>query len=467
MKNRWKKRLFILTIASIIVWLQPCSSLGQNDSSTSLLFAQLMEESAYSLGILAYVYGYPVVEMYWGRYRFTSAFGLNRLYHFPRLADHRSMMRGANNDTLYSLAWVDLSREPVLLHVPDTQGRYYVFQLIDFFTNTFDYVGKRVTGTQEGDYAIVGPGWQGSLPMGIKRINAPTNSVLLLGRTLVYGQDDLPNVNALQELYKLTPLSRWGKNGKDPYQLRKPVRPPIDHWGHPLKFFQILNVGLGENPPPAHDAGLMGLFKIIHVGQGKPFDIDAMDPAIVKGLERAIKIGKQISSARPSTTEQARFGLSIGNIGSYEGDYLSRFAYAIAPGGIGALTPDECIYFGVHVDHEGQTLSGKHSYRLRFEKGTLPPVDAFWSVTIYKLPAFQLVENPISRYSIGDRSKGLKYGQDGSLEIIIQQSPPDGTKQANWLPAPGGDFSLLLRAYMPTTEILDGQWTVPPVSRIE
>jgi len=423
----------------------------------------LTEDQAYQLGTEAYVYGIPLIEMARTRHRMTadpqnpSAFGLNTLVNVFRLAGPNS--RGVvapNVDTLYSVAWLDLRGEPVLLDVPDMAGRYYSFQFMDFFTNSFDYVGRRKTGTAEGRFVIVGPNFKGDLPAGAKIIRSPTPSVWLLGRTLIDGESDLVRLRPLMERYKLTTTGA---------PMTAPTLPQVDP-AEPLSAFAVINAALGENPPPAEDAALLARVAAIGVGPGQVFDPKTVEPAVAEALRRAIR-----DADRQYGTMTARQGVTVdgwvrpaAELGLYGQNF--RLRAVVAKTGLAANTLDESFYFSATADASDQPLSGAHRYVLRFEAADIPPVNAFWSVTLYGPDRF-LIANPIKRYAIGDRTSGLKKGSDGAIEIYIQHEAPGGDKDANWLPAPAGSFALTLRAYEPKQAIMDGRYAPPPVHRAE
>ncbi len=443
---------------------------AQEKAAKPLTREQSSEEYAYTIGVQAYIYGYPLVEMY--RVRYTRVFNpaaknrtpLNQFYHIRQLHDHTATtVIGPNNDTLYSSAWLDLAKEPIVLDVPDTKGRYYVMHFMDFYTNSFAFVGKRATGTKPGSYAITGPGWNGKLPEKLTRIESPTNAVWLLGRTLVDGKDDLPAVHALQDQYLLTPLSSWGKKEK-PNPRPLPDFPAYD-LSEPLTFFELLNVALRENPPPAREAALMSLIGQIGVGPEKSFKVSELDAPTMKGLRRAIEQGQRIVAATEHKAKPVNgWKPPLSHAGRYGDDYL--FRATIAKNALAANSPEEAHNF-LLVSVQDEPLKGNRKYVLRFEKNQMPPVDAFWSLTMYHWPAGFLVDNPIKRYSIGDRTKGLRYGADGALEIFIQHESPGKDKESNWLPAPKGDFALALRCYLPRKTISDGTWKPPPVKQVE
>jgi hypothetical protein len=431
--------------------------------------AVLREEEAYRLGVEAYVYGFPAVEMYRLRYNFAfnpvnqNRTPLNRFRHRRELIDHTyTAVVSPNSDTLYSAAWLDLAREPMVFKVPESAGRYYVFQFLDFYTNNFVCIGTRTGGPKTGTFAIVGPNWKGSLE-GLQRIDAPTNAVLMIGRMLVDQKHDLADVHHFQDQCILTSLETWRQNGHAAVRVER-TWPSFDP-SKPLRFFEFLNIALTENPPPDRDSALLGRFVPIGIGPDRRFEIDKLDPATRKGLLRAIESGKQLVAAQPAAGTYVRgWYLPAKQIGEFGHDYL--FRAQVAARWIFALVPQEAVYVIGEKDDQGQALVGSNHYRLRIEKGQLPPTNAFWSITMYRMPDRLLASNPIKRYSISDRTPGLQFGSDGSLEIHIQHDAPDKSKLSNWLPSPSGEFNLILRAYLPPKEIGEGTWKVPALKRV-
>lgn len=426
----------------------------------------------------AYIYSFPVYEMYRTRYNAVydqnnpARTDLNHFGHKRHLSDYtdRSVTQ-PNNDTLYSSAWLDLSLEPIILSVPDTNGRYYVMPFMDFYTNVFDYVGMRTTGTGAGSYVIVGPDWGGETPAGLPVISSPTNSVWLIGRTLVEGEEDLPNVHAIQDQYQLTPLSVWEGTGEAKVKTDLDNPPPAPDPTDPWNFFQIVNIGMTENPPPSDEASLMSEFAKIGVGPGQTFDPDRFTEEQKEIVLTAMRQARQrdIYKAMSSITVREGFTYLPPNMGNYGKDYYLRAFVALV--GLGALEPVEAVYFGSVTDKDGNPYDARNCYVLRFEKEDLPPVNAFWSLSLYEIAPDgrrYFTKNPINRYSIGDRTEGLKYGSDGSLEIYIQRRPPSEDKVSNWLPAPSSSdaFALNLRCYLPGEPIVNGQYRVPGVERI-
>ena len=461
--------ILVISIISIMMAMgaqKPDSVQGiGSDSNRSL-----MNES-YTIGVQAYIYGLAPVIMQQTEQAMTTMqvpahAPVNHFGHVRQLATpNDTIIVSPNSDTLYSSAWLELGKEPMILHVPDTDGRYYVMQMLDAYTNTFAYVGKRVTGTQEGNYAIVGPDWNGSLPRGVNEIRSPTNTVWVIGRILVNGQNDISNVTALQDQLTLTPLSQYGKPAEDmsgsPGDADK--LQPSASAQEKLKFFEELRVALKNNPPPKGEEALMAVFGTIGLTRNEtPYGSDLI-PAVADGLAQAIPVGQEIINSSWKNLKGNNNGWAYTtDVGAYGFDYLARAA--VAEGGLGANLPEEAVYPKAQTDNEGMPLNGAHNYVIHFEKGKTPPVDAFWSLTMYNASSFMLVDNPLNRYAIGDRTQGLTYNPDGSLDIYIQHDAP--LERSNWLPAPEGDFYLILRMYEPKAEMLDGTYQIPPVKRV-
>ena len=422
-------------------------------------------ERALQIGTQAYIWGYSLVAVKRTLRRFAVRQGvpLNQFVRAQQLATPETKaVVLPNNDTLYASAWLDLRQEPIILHVPDTQGRYYSVQLMDAYTNTFAYVGRRVTGTKEGNYAIVGPAWQGTLPTGVKPIKSPTNTVWGLTRTLVKGEDDLTTARTLQQQYTLTSLSAYG-GGITPQQQVPPSPITQTAESNGLQFYDELGAALQDDPPPEDESPLLRLFAQVGIGLNRRPSQEVKDQATIDGLKQAISEGERLIDQKVSNWGKMVNGWMVNyQIGNYGKDYLLRAATAKAA--LAANTAEESLYFITQVDVTGKPLSGANRYVFRFDPGGLPPVDAFWSLTVYGLDRF-LVANPLNRYSIGDRTKGLQYNADGSLDIYVQHEVPVG-EESNWLPTPADAFYLLFQAYQPRAELLTGAYKVPPVKRV-
>jgi hypothetical protein len=332
---------------------------------------------------------------------------------------------------------------------------------MDAYTNSFAYVGRRVTGTKEGNYAIVGPTWQGILPTNVKVIESPTNTVWSLVRILVEGEDDLPIVRALQQQYTLTSLSKYSGTASSGQVLPSPL--PQANASGSLQFYDELSAAIQVDPPPEEENPLLSLFAQVGIGANRIPSQEIQDQATIDGLKQAILEAERLIDEKVSNLGTMVNGWRVDyKIGTYGKDYLLRAA--IAKTGLAANTPEESVYFRANVDGTGKALSGANQYVLRFIPGHLPPVDAFWSLTSYSSDGF-LVPNPINRYSIGDRTKNLQYNADGSLDIYIQHQVPVG-KESNWLPSPTQGFYLSLRAFQPRADLLTGAYKVPALERV-
>jgi hypothetical protein len=381
------------------------------------------------------------------------------------LGPGKSRVVTPNNDTLYTNAWLDLGAGPLVIDVPDTAGRYYVLGLLDFYTNPFAHIGQRLTGTAARSFVLVPPGWRGEVPAAFDapgaRIEAPTRWLWVIGRILVDGPHDLPALHALQDGFVVRTLADW-QAGAAPRPMAfdpacDPKAPPDA--GH---FAAQVQRALRENPPPARDADRLARYAALglHPDAGALDDTqrDRLQDALARVLPRlrATEAGRAAASgwvAMPPV--EASFG----------DDHWMRALVALKY--IGMLESREATYPLAWHDAAGRALHGSHCYTLRFGPGELPPVEAFWSLTMYDSRDFMLVDNPIDRYAIGDRTPALRHDADGGLTLRIQHAAPaDEAARANWLPAPTGAFYLSLRAYVPRAEMLDGRYALPPLVRI-
>jgi hypothetical protein len=409
----------------------------------------------------AYIWGFPLVLMEWYfELARQNNIPVNRFFAKQHLATPADKTAGPNNDTLYGYAWLDLSDGPQLLHVPDAHDRYYSIQFLDAYANTFAYVGRRATGTKEGTYAIVGPNWKGTLPAGVGRIDAPTNLAIAFTRTLVTSEADLPAANAIHVQYALAPLAAYPT-------IQPPATVadadlslfPLPHFSSlGIDFFDKLATGLETAPPPADDLGSLHRFAKVGIKAGsRPSQIN--DEKIIAVLRDAVPAADgRIKKANYSTTVNGWSGNT--KVTNFIKDPLLRAA--VNQYGPAAHIAEEALYFSAKP--ESGPLNGANKYALKFAGGGLPPVDAFWSLTLYGSD-FALVENPIKRYAIGDRTAGLVYGPDGSLEIQVQnQAPEKGS--ANWLPSPTGPYQLVLRTYQPKPALFNGSYKLPPLRRV-
>lgn len=390
---------------------------------------------------------------------------MNQLGHADKLADPTAVdVVSPNNDTLYSAAWLDLRAEPMVLSFPDFGGRFYTVQLIDAYTNNFGYISQLHDGFKAQTVVFVPPGWSGKLPAGVRRIEAPTPTIMVTMRSGVDGNADIPNVVKLQKQMKLVPLSKYGTDWRPPAVV--PVIPPKKYEGL-LAYWEEVGDLIADNPPPPHDNGLLGLFKEIGLTRNG-FDASRLDAAKRRGLERALPVGRAIVEDAYNAEGYRANGWLMRNPfgGSYFGTaYLLRAA--IAYGGLFVNDQAEAFYPVTNIDSDGVPLDGSTSrYTIRFEKDQMPPAKAFWSLTMLDQKHGLLVANPINRYSIGDRTKGLKTDKDGSLTLYVQADQPIGENSANWLPAPREPFRLVMRLYLPDQRVLNGTWKPPAVNRV-
>jgi hypothetical protein len=371
-----------------------------------------------------------------------------------------------NVDTLYTTAFLDLSAEPVVIHMPDTHGRYDVMQMMDANTNVFAAPGKRTTGTGAHDYLVVGPRWKQNVQLvaGMSKIDAPTNMVWVLNRTQVDGPKDTAAVNAIQRQFSIAPWSEWpnGAIAARPAKaadLQAHETPPERVRSmSAAEYFDRLAILLPDNPPPAADGDVLNRFATIGLVAGKAFNPSpdmalalerAKNNAILAIDDNADHLGKIVNG----------WHVVIEAIGTYGSDYMDRAA--VAAYGLGANLPADAVYPGARVDAAGKPLTADRKYVLHFAKDQLPPVNAFWSLTMYDQAGY-FVPNALDRYAA--RDSRLKKNPDGSIDIYLQNESPGKEHEANWLPAPGkGRFSLLLRMYWPKQPVLDGSYQPPGI----
>jgi hypothetical protein len=434
---------------------------------------------AYSVGVQAYVYAGPLLYLTQLRYKWTTdarSFPytpLNSLYHFRKIADASYKDGGSpNNDTLYSWGFFDLSKEPVVLAHPDMGQRYFTFELADLYSNNFGYVGKRATGSKAGAFLITGPAWNGPKPNDVSAvIRSPTPYALVFGRTFVEGPGDVAAVNKLQDQYRVVPLSLWGKAGNALPENRN-VWAPFDRKADPLADWKTINRAMAENPPPAKDKQLLDMFATVGIGPDSTGVLDHLDEASARGLARAAAGGWAMVEGMLAAGVSNRIvngwlfpPPTLGRQGAIDDDFRGRAVCSI--GGIICNDAVEAVYIVAFTDVDGLPLDGTNRYTLRFEKGALPPAKEFWSLTLYD-PKHNLVDNPINRYAIRDRTPGIKREADGSTIFYLQLTSPGANKESNWLPTPKqGAFSMALRTYGPGDAITNQTWRPPTVERVQ
>ncbi len=406
----------------------------------------------------AYVWGSPLVITERTLQTFARLVGLNRLTWQTKLSDPSSrIVVGPNVDTLYSIAVLDLRAGPMALTLPRITDRYYTYQFIDAWTDSFAYVGTRATDSRAGTWVVTPPGWHGALPAGSTQIAAPTNQVFLLGRFLVRDRADIVNVDKLHSSISLRPMGtpRSVTIGAPPGQ-------PAAVGAQGASFYDELGDALAINAP-ASDADRAALARYASLGIGPQQHPYANGtPAARAALATGVKRGEATVAAASASQGHAVDGWTTKlNIGTYT-DPLTRAV--VARYGWGANIPQEAVYASSTADGSGQAYNGSHLYVMHFAPNSLPPVHAFWSVTLYGPDRF-LVANSLQRYAIGDRTPGLVHNADGSLDLYVGHNAPPG-HESNWLPAPTGPFQLSLRMYLPEAPILDGTYRLPPLQLV-
>jgi hypothetical protein len=425
----------------------------------------------------AYLFGLPLVYTEIQKDQLTNVSAptgnqapVNQFAHHREFPDAKNNpIVGMNVDTLYSLAFCNLSAEPLVISVPPMDdGRYWIMQIIDGWNEVPAAPGFRTVGDSGGNWLLTGPRWSGTVTDGVRQIPCATAMINIGGRIYTTGPEDYAAVHALQDRLALTPLAAWGSDCQPPTDV--PVKPGVDA-KTPVtqqifalsaeEFFTRLCRLLVDNP--AHDADAPVLQRIAAIGiapGAEPHFDDAMHAAIDDGVRAAqddIRAGSAAMGEDINGWQIAR------DLGHYGTKYLYRAVWTYY--GIGGNLIEDACYPLCTTDSTGQPLSGEHRYRLHFGKDQIPPVDAFWSLTMYDIDSF-LVPNPIDRYSLSSRDQ-LNYGDDGSLEILIQVTDPGSAAQANWLPAPAGEMRVSLRLYIPKPEVAGGHWAPPAIKRLD
>jgi hypothetical protein len=452
--------------------------------------APLSEQEARAIAVDAYLYFYPLVTMDLTRRQLTNlpagkqpGFGPpNAFSNVPEYppADLKVVVR-PNFDTLYSTAWLDLTKEPVVVTVPDTHGRYYLLPMLDMWTDVFASPGWRTTGTHEQHFLVAPAGWRPDLrdrfidefrlPRDTQRIDAPTSRVWIIGRTKTDGPQDYDAVHEIQAGLKITPLSEWGRT---PAPVEVKTDPSVDMKTPPKlqvdampgdKFFTYAAELLSDNRPHLTDQPIIAQIKRIGIEAGKPLEVEKLSPAVRTALEAAPTAAKKLMEWKLPTLARVanHWAMNTDTMGVYGNYYLKRAI--IAQQGLGANLPEDAIYPLNLGDQTGRSLDGANKYALHFEKGELPPVDAFWSVTLYDAEGYQ-VANPLNRFAVSSWMP-FSYEPDGGLTLYVQNENPGKDKEANWLPAPKGPFNLMMRLYAPKSEVLAGKWNPPPVTKTE
>ncbi|TPG83307.1 DUF1254 domain-containing protein [Pseudomonas mandelii] len=438
--------------------------------------SKVTAEEAHAIGVDAYVYFYPLLTMDITRQQFTNIepgkeFGkgpMNMFVSVPQYppADFKGVVR-SNFDTLYSIAWLDLTKEPLVIAAPDTAGRFYLLPMLDMWTDVFASPGWRTTGTQAGQFLVTPPGWTGTVPAGLNHLPAPTPFVWVIGRTKTDGAADYAAVHKIQAGYTVTPLSRLGKSPEpvsvniDPVvDMKTPPKIQVDSMSA-ANYFAYAAELLKVHPAHITDQPILAQMKRIGIEPGKSFNMDALDPEIKTALQSVPEDAQALMTWKVPTLARVVNGWSMNTdtMGVYGNYYLKRAI--VTQLGLGANLPEDAIYPLNIGDVEGKPLDGANKYVLHFDKGETPPVKAFWSITLYDPEGFQ-VGNALNRFALSSWMP-FKTNADGSLDIYLQHENPGKELEANWLPAPKGGFNLTMRLYGPKPDVLNGKWNPPPV----
>ena len=465
-------RSTIALILGLLLW--PTFSL------TAQAQSDITEQEAQSIAVDGYLYFYPLILMDITRKQSTNIepgkeIGRGPMNMFVNVAeyppaDFKGVVR-SNFDTLYSLAWLDLTKEPQVVSAPDTNGQFYLLPMLDMWTDVFASPGWRTTGTKAANFLVTPPGWSGTLPAGFTQIEAPTPYVWIIGRTKTDGPSDYDAVHKIQAGYKVTPLSEWGKSPRpvevkiDPsIDMKTPPKTQIDTMSAD-NYFPYAAELLKLHPPHLTDQPIIARLKRIGIEPGKSFDMSKVDPVVKKALENAPAAGQNLMEWKVPTLARVvnYWSMNTDTMGVYGNYYLKRAI--VAQLGLGANLPEDAIYPLNLADETGKPLDGASKYTIHFEKRATPPVNAFWSLTLYDSDGFQ-VANSLNRFAVSSWMP-FKYNPDGSLDLYFQNESPGADKEVNWLPAPKGPFNLTMRLYSPKSDALTGKWNPPPITKIQ
>lgn len=443
-------------------------------------------DEARSIASEAYIYFYPLITMDITRKQLTNVVKPEGLAAPPNqlaniraypTAEMKSVVR-PNFDTLYSSAWLDIAKEPMIVSIPDTKGRYYLLPMLDMWTDVFASPGWRTTGTGAQTYLVASPTWRPELrdnleslglPAGTQRIDAPTPLIWIIGRIKTDGPSDYAAVHALQDQLKITPLSQWGKATPPAptmvdtsVDMKTPPKTQVDTM-QGEKYFAYAAELLKTIPPHITDQPILARLKRIGFTAGQSYDTSKLDPTVRAALNQAPRDGLGLMQRQVPTLARVANGwsMNVTTMGVYGNYYVKRAI--IANFGLGANLPEDAIYPLNLGDKDGQPLNGAHAYTIHFDKSELPPVNAFWSITLYDGDGFQ-VANPLNRFAVSSWNP-LIYNADGSLTLYFQNDDPGEAKRNNWLPAPKGPFNLTMRLYAPAQSVLLGRWAPPAVEK--
>lgn len=480
MTNGSGRKVRVGIAATALVFVCTALAVSNTVAQKSAATAPIGVDEATAIATDAYIYGYPLVTMEMTRRVLTNVAAPNqkaapmgqlmRLEAYPTPEDRQ--VTAPNADTLYTMAWLDLSKEPYILSLPDANGRYYLMPMLDGWTTVFQVPGKRTTGTKAQKYAITGPGWTGTLPEGVTEYKSATSLVWLLGRIYCSGTpQDYKAVHAMQHEVSVVPLSSYGRPYTPPRGIVDPsidMKTPVREQVNALDvaaYFNLLSQLMKNNPPVPEDAPMVQKMAKIGIVPGQPFDLTKLSPdaqRVMKTIPKAA-FGKIMGYFKDAGKFENGWVFPT-KTGIYGTDYLDRAIVTAI--GLGANRPQDAVYPTSEVDDGGKPYSGTNKYVMHFDKGQMPPVDGFWSLTMYNAEYF-FVANSLNRYTLSSRSK-LKTNADGSVDLYLQNENPGKDKESNWLPAPKGRFIPMLRLYWPKEtppSLLDGTWTVPGVKQ--
>jgi hypothetical protein len=469
----------LIFITSILFFTSACNSTSNNKTAEKNSENNLTAAEAREIAKEAYIYGFPLVD----DYRIQHAYyvqkdnteyrgAFNTIHNTARVftpAD--KAVQTPNSDTPYSMVGFDLRTEPMVITIPKIdRGRYFSVQFIDAYTHNFHYLGSRTTGNNGGNYLLAGPSWKGEKPEGIDDIiMCETELAGAIYRTQLFSPSDLPNVVKIQKGYKVQPLSAYLKQSPPPAAPAINFITPanVAQIRTSLEFFNILNFKLQFCPTHPSETSLRERFAKIGIIPGKPFDSTQLTPDIREAILQGRNDAWADFAATKEKGDRKEISASdmFGNRAFLKNNYLYRMTAAVM--GIYGNTKEEAMYPFYSVDDKGQALSGVNNYVIELAADAMPPVNAFWSLTMYEMPASLLVENPINRYLINSPMlPKLKKNKDGSITLYISNQSPGKDKESNWLPAPAGPFVCAMRLYWPKEEALSGKWTAPPMRKI-
>jgi hypothetical protein len=468
------KLVSLPVIFAIFTWASaPQPTKGGNQTGTA---------EAVAVATDAYIYGYPLITLEITRRVSTNVSSAGesrapmgqfaRFRTYPAVSDHT--VAAPNADTLYTLAWVDVSKEPWVLGIPDMKDRYYLTPMLSGWTDVFQAPGKRTTGDRAQKYVITGPGWKGTLPTGLTQYKSPTGMVWIVGRIYCTGTpEDYKEVHAQQDQFSLVPLSSYGKPYTPPaghvdpsIDMKTAVRDQVNAMDVSA-YFNLLAALMKGNPPAPADAPIVARMAKIGIVPGQPFDMGKFSPQTAAALQGVPKDAFRKIMAHFHESKRENGWVFSTEVGFYGTSYLQRaMVSAIGPGG---NRPQDAVYPVSEVDADGRPYDGAaNKYVMHFDKGQMPPAQGFWSLTMYDAGYF-FVPNPLNRYNLSSRSK-FQENQDGSVDLYLQKDSPGQEKEANWLPAPNGKFILMLRLFWPREKppsIIDGTWKIPPVKKVQ